>query len=352
MLCIGMVMVSMTHTNTKQPKNLPSKQERTLSLVLLAVLFVIGAGVWAIQFHFDPASWQAQSQLDGAASQPKQKGSQAPPVSNLPADLSALSPLETYDSETLSDKINGKAELYLSAGFKRLQSRRFALVSDPQLWMERYVYDMGRYRNAFAVFSAQRRPNIEPLTLTSQAYQSANGLFMVHGRYYVEIIGAQVSAALRSKMADLAQAFVASRAVSSQALDEPGLFPQQDRVAHSITLIAANAFGFDRLDWIYTAQYRWQQAEAIAFVARRASSAEAQELAGAYVAFLSDYGGRTITPPAEVKSAQIIDIMDNFEIMLSRGPYIYGVHEATDLQRAISLAARLQRNVQEAARGE
>ena len=63
-----------------------------------------------------------------------------------------------YDSISLSDKINGKAELYLAAGFARLETQRFALTDNPGQWMERYLYDMGQHANAFSVFSAQRRP--------------------------------------------------------------------------------------------------------------------------------------------------------------------------------------------------
>ena len=46
---------------------------------------------------------------------------------------------EIFEAQNLSDKINGKAELYLSAGFVRLISQRFKDERGSDLWIEAFL---------------------------------------------------------------------------------------------------------------------------------------------------------------------------------------------------------------------
>jgi hypothetical protein len=266
--------------------------------------------------------------------------------------LTVLGPAETYDAIRLSDKINGKAELYLAAGFRKLETRRFALESDPNHFLERYVYDMGHRRGAFAVYSAQRRQNAEPLALAADAYRSANGLFLTHGQFYVEIIAADLSAQLLSRMESLALRFVESHPIGAESPDERRFFPTENKVEHSTALIPANAFGIDRLDWIYTARYRKGSAEATAFISRRANESEAEDLAGAFAAYFVEYGGQMMALPDGQSALKAFTILDSVEIVFTLGPYLGGVHEAGDRDQALALADRLRRNLEEAGREE
>ncbi len=329
-------------------KNSPSLQEKRLSILLLGVLILIGAIVLWMQAHYDPASWRLQAQ-------PANESGMAQPAAVFPvmrddaiAGLKALSPAENYRPENLSDKINGKAELYLAAGFRRMQSQRFGLAGQPGKWMERFIYDMGQLRGAFAVFSAQRRSNIDPLALTPYAYQASNGLFFVHGRYYVEIIAAQVSRQLRVQMEALARSFVTSWQPDTQPLEELTRFPLNGLVPHSRTLIADSAFGLDRLDWIFTARYKDNQAEATAFVSQRTSAQNAVELADAFHRYWMDYGGEELVVPDSLPGARIVTILDSYEIVVVHGAYLIGVHEASSLAFGLDLAVRLKRMIEEA----
>ena len=265
-----------------------SATQRTLSLVILAVLVLIAALVLVRQASYDPSLWRAQAQDQGALGKGQPTGALPATPDDDVSGLKPLSPPENYQTDTLSNKINGKAELYLAAGFQHLQSRRFGLADQPDQWMERFIYDMGKTRGAFAVFSAQRRSNIQPFDVTPHAYQASNGLFFVHGRYYVEIIAAQLSENLKIKMQDLAQAFVAAWQATPQPLEELDYFPTPNLVPYSQALSASSAFGLDRLNWIYTARYQKDQAEAVAFITKRVSPQEAYDLAGAFSGYWLD----------------------------------------------------------------
>ncbi len=175
-------------------KTKTAPKQTLLSLIILGVLAIISGGVFLAQFNFNPAVQQMAPVLAAG-----DKSLTAPPASadksliSSPAGQSPLSPLETFDTATLSDKINGKAELYLSAGFIRLHSQRFKDQTAGDVWMEVFVYDMRSPQNAFSVFSVQRREDAQTLDVGQYAYQTENAIFFAHGPFYVEIVASDIS---------------------------------------------------------------------------------------------------------------------------------------------------------------
>jgi len=321
-------------------KRRPSVTERWVSRGILAVLVIIAGGILMAQARYEPGKWRAQSHEAATTADT--------PASDTTMEVAGLRPMgppETYDAATLSDKINGKAELYLAAGFERLACQRFALADDPAVWLERFVYTMQAAPGAFAVYSQQRRPQAQPLTLAADAYQAANGLFLVQGVHYLEIIGSEASDTLQARMIDLARAFIQAHPATQAAVDERALFPKEGLAADSIALTPANAFGFERLDRIYTADYAGDGHHAMAFISRRASAAEAAELADAYADYLLTYGGQKVQTPDGAPPVTIIAILDQYEIVLHRGDLLAGVHEADDLAYGLALAAKLYANL-------
>ena len=155
-----------------------SPRQKFLSMVILSILMVIGVGIFITQFRFNPGVLKKDVLL-----QASNKDKPSPQlVSNayfvpLPEGLQPLTESEIFDARNLSDKIDGKAELYLSSGFTRLVSQRFRDERQADLWVEAFVYDMGNNQNAFSVFSAQRREDAESLGLTQHAYRTSNALF-------------------------------------------------------------------------------------------------------------------------------------------------------------------------------
>jgi hypothetical protein len=328
-------------------KKRPSLQEKRLSVFLLGVLVLIGAVMLLLQTHYDPASWRLQAQPQNQSATASPEDGFAAMGDDAVAGLDTLSPAENYGVENLSDKINGKAELYLGAGFRHLQSQRFGLTGQSGKWMERFVYDMGRLRGAFAVFSAQRRSNADPLALTPYAYRASNGLFFVHGRHYVEIVASEATPELQGTMEALARSFVTARQPETRILEEPARFPLEGLVPNSRALIADSAFGLEALDWVFTARYENDRAEATAFVSRRSSAREAAERADAFHRYWIDYGGEELEAPDVLPHARIVTILDSYEIAMVHGAYLIGVHEASSRAFGLDLAARLKRMMEE-----
>ncbi len=336
--------------NQEVKTNTASKQT-LLSLIILGVLALIAGGVLTAQFNYNPAVQPLTSALPAAdKSLPAPSVSAEPSLIPIPAGQSPLTPVEIFDAATLSDKINGKAELYLSAGFKRLHSRRFKVDTAGDGWMEAFVYDMQTPQNAFSVFSAQRRQDAQTLDVGQYGYQTPNAIFFVHGPFYVEIIASDVTESTRQPMRTLAEAFLKTHAVETQTIDEKKLFPRAGLVADSIALVAADAFGYERFNQIFTAVYQVGQTQVMAYLSRRESPAEAQELAAAYTDFLKAFGGQTAQPGLTIKTARMIYILDTYEVVFSHGPYLAGVREAADKQPAQELAVQLFNRIEEATR--
>jgi len=320
-----------------------------LSLVILTILIVIGACMIVTHYRYNPAVLQRNAVLP-----PTDKDSPAAPLPSnesfipLPRGLTPLTATEIFEAHNLSDKINGKAELYLSADFTRLTSQRFKDKNGTNLWIEAYVYDMGNGQNAYAVFSAQRREDAEALDLTQYSYGTPNALFLVHGRYYVELIASEASKRATQPMKMLAAAFIRNtRTELTVTFNEMKLFPQQDLVADSITLISSDAFGFEGLDKVYTAEYVVDDSVFMAYLARRKTSDEAEKLAMAYRKFLVTYGGQIIETKLPIKDAQLVEILDNYEINFSQGPYLAGIREAATLEQAKKMSIRLYNRIKE-----
>ena len=326
------------------------RRQTVLSIIILSILVLIGTGILTTQTRLNPAILQ-KIELLPAANTNRQS---SPPASieafiPLPPGLGPLTAPEMFDSGNLSDKINGKAELYLSAGFNGLVSQRYRDEAASDLWIEAFVYDMASGRNAFAVFSAQRRENAESLDFTQYAYRSSNAVFLTHGQYYIELIASQASREVIQSMELLAVTFMRNTQTETITIAEGDLFPKQGLVTDSLALIAADAFGYEQMDQVYTAEYRLNEEPVMAYLSRRQAPRDAQELAASYGKFLLNFGGQKIAQQLPIKNAQMIEILDTYEIIFTYGPFLAGVREATTRDHAATLAIQLFNQIRQAA---
>jgi hypothetical protein len=263
--------------------------------------------------------------------------------------LDTLGTPEQFTPENLYDKIDGKAELYLAAGFVQMRCQRFALRAAPDQWFEWAIYDMGTLPRAFSVFSTQRRPEGKPLNLTPYAYRTQNALYFVSGSNYVEAVASDASESLVTAMLAMAGGFVAADATVNQPLPELGVFPTEGLVPNSQSLQITDAFGFDQLKNVFTAQYRLADATLMAFVASCSDPIAAVGLRDAYAAFLVSNGGK---PGANDSLGKRIEIMGGTEIIFSQGRFFAGIHSATALSPAEQIARQLRERLTAAAGAE
>ncbi|MBL6975639.1 MAG: hypothetical protein ISR64_07915 [Deltaproteobacteria bacterium] len=318
-------------------------------LGLLLVLAIIAAWVTSRQFDYDPSVFKPAARGPG----PQDQGT-PPPGEGLFAlgsgKVRAFGPGESFDAETLADKINGRADLYLTAGFKGLRFQRFSLENSRDDWMEVFDYHMSSPRQAFSVYARQRRRDVEPAGFKALSYRSGPAVFFVNGDHYVEVLSAVTSKEMIAAIDDVARRYVDTRPAEGLTLWELEALPRDLRVPGSESLQVSDAFGFGRLDQVFTARYDLEAEGVLAWVSFRENPEQAGELAGAWVAFLVENGGRRVPEPLGVPGARAVEILDTWDLVFHHGPVLAGVHEAASLQTARKLGRMLQESIIEAAR--
>jgi len=318
----------------------PGKLESYIGLLILLVLSVVAVGILMKQFYYDAGMFAVALTKDVSPAQTTDTAGSASDLQNyLPAGMTVLTPVETFGPDNLSEKIDGKAELYLSAGFLGLRCQRFAEAGKPDLWLEVFVYDMGSMRNAFSVFSTQRRADAQDDDFTQFAYRTTNAVFFLQGKYYVEVIAA--SDRMVEAMLAIGQNFVRENPYSTEAMNEVALFPEASLIPGSVALLAENVFGFSSLNNTFVAHYGLSENELTAFLSRRQTAQEAKDLAWAYHQFLVENGGVDVAMNVTIPDARLVKIFDTFELIFVQGNFLAGVHEAETKDLAEQLASDL-----------
>jgi hypothetical protein len=92
-----------------------------------------------------------------------------------------------YDRETLSDRINGEAELYFPYGFDRLAAARYASEKKPEAGIDVEIYRMGSLRDAFGMYANYRQKEGQGIDAGAEGNLAPPQLFFYQGRYFVHI---------------------------------------------------------------------------------------------------------------------------------------------------------------------
>jgi len=135
----------------------------------------------------------------------------APPAAGAPAALlpgKSCGPGWTlegktllYDKETLSDRIDGEAELYFPYGFQRMATGRYATGKTPAIGMDVEIYLMGSPLDAFGMYANYRQKEGRAQGFGAESNLADSQLFFYQGSYFVHL---QITGADSSDQATLA----------------------------------------------------------------------------------------------------------------------------------------------------
>lgn len=321
--------------------------ESAVSICLLVLLLLIGLIVFMKQFDVDMSRFGIGTSIEDLPLQQMEAEMQEPVLCVFTPDgFKKLLEIETYNTENLYEKINGKAPLYTESGFEKLFTQRFISNDDDNLWMELFVYDMAAIRNAFSIYSVQKRADAWMLTFAKPhpCYKTSNGLYFVHGKFYVELIGSTESSTLDKAMTTIAENFASRIAVGDEKISELALFPEEDCVPGSFKLYLADAFGFDGFTDIFTCRYKLGDETITTFLSKHPNPQYAKTSIESYYNFLIE-NDATDKPTANKTlkdiGAKVLDFYGTTEIIFATGPFVGGIHEAENQKAAEELATRL-----------
>lgn len=312
--------------------------EAATGVAILLVLSVVAAWILIAQSRYDRKLFEVIAPVptvSGSGTGSDDLGSFAPGA------VRTFGAFERFDGKTLADKINGRADLYLSSGFVELRTQRFSLKGAPDVWMEVFDYRMESFRNAFSVYSRQKRDDGIPADVGELSYTAGTALFLVAGNHYLEFIPAEASEELSRGMLDFGRRFHAEYRPLGARIEELTLLPSVGRVVGSEALQVSDAFGFARLDQVVTALYDLEEDGLLAFVTVRRDDNEARDLARAWAGFLLENGGKEDSVPDGIPGGRLIGILGSFELIFHHGPVLAGIHEARTLEAALKLGGML-----------
>lgn len=260
----------------------------------------------------------------------------------LPPGIAADAQSERYSPDTLFEVINGDADIYLKAGFVELETRRYHLKANAGPAIDVRAYQMDRHQSAFAVFSIRRGREAIAETLAPFAYRYQNGLFFVHGPYYVELLADGANTPPIEAMRRLAAVFIDTHEVVSEPIPELSLFPPQNLIPGSEVLHPAGVFGFEPLSGLFTARYRVDDTDVTAFLRPCHSPEAAARLGDDFIAFLIEYDGVVAHADHPLPNSRLIRVLDAFTLVFTHGKTVAGVQEAKTPEMAQKLARRLK----------
>lgn len=313
--------------------------ESCAGTAILVVIVCIGAAVLYRQSSFDIARFGiVVTPAQGEQPQPTAKDDlSGVSLAALATDkMPLMGKTEVYTEDTLYEKINGKAPLYVESGFEQLTCQRFVSAADTELAFEIYLFDMGGTKNAYSVYSRQKRADAVDVDILPFAYKTTNGVYAAYGRYYVELVGSAESEPLVAEAVAFAGRLSEMLAASAgeKAVEELEFFPKENLVSGSIKLYLTNAFGYDGLNDTFTARYNLDGAELTMFISRRSDTKQAQQVAANYSSFLVSNGAKEAPAADTLTGAKSLDFYGTIEIIASCGPFLCGVHEADNRQIA------------------
>jgi hypothetical protein len=339
------------HRNSGRARTL----ESAIGIIYLFHLVIVVAVLLVIQGRFDMGRFgldggYQRSSLDKSEASNSTSNIQHSTfnVQGSTDDIEQMRPAgkaEIYDNDNLYEKIDGRAPMYQDTGFVKLTTQRFTNNTNSELGFEQYLYDMGNSRNAFSVYSRQKRTDVvdmPDLDAKGFAYKTTNSVYVCHGQYYIEMVGFAESDELLNAMKGIAQKLVAQLPVDEKdKITEIGIFPQ-GIISGSVQLQIIDAYGFDGLNNTWSALYKVNDKAVTIFFSKRNNEGEAKNVAKSYNDFLISNGAKVID--ANVSS---LDFLGSTEIVFAKGSFVGGVHEADDREAALKAADTLSKRLNE-----
>jgi len=196
----------------------------------------------------------------------------------LPGHAAAEGSPAFYDSESLYQYNDGGADVYLLYDFQTLLHQEFKsgaaeLTAD--------IYDMGTPEDAFGMYSAERSPGYNYVTVGAEGYRGKGTLNFLQDRYYVKLAASGAGADM---LLDQFARALSTRIGGVRTLPAPlAKLPQEHRVKHSEQYIRKDPLGHAFLAPAYVVKYAsaGKESKLVVSVASdpAAAKARAQQLA-------------------------------------------------------------------------
>lgn len=196
---------------------------------------------------------------------------------------------QNYLPGNLFEYINGAAEIYLAYDFQELIVSQYKIAKgEATIAVE--IYDMIEGKNSFGIYSAERFPESQFISLGIQGYLEEGVLNFLVGRYYVKLLCFDCEEQSDDVLKLFSQEIV--KRVEDKG-DFPRLlkaFPDEGRSPNTEKFILRNFMGYGFLHDGYMVNYKLEGLEFDCFLIEGKSEADAQNMLEKYLAAKSKEG--------------------------------------------------------------
>lgn len=185
--------------------------------------------------------------------------------------------VQGYYSENLYEYIDGAAEIYISYDFKELMVARYE-KEDTKANVSLEIYDMGNKKNSFGIYSAERFPDSNFISLGTQGYYEEGNLNFLSGRYYIKIFCFDCKGESENFLKLFSNEI--EKKISLKGTFPPLInnFPEQGLIPNTEKFILRNFMGYVFFHDGYLADYKKDNTEFECFIIEAGGEEEAGKM--------------------------------------------------------------------------
>ena len=222
-----------------------------------------------------------------------------------------------YTSETLYQYIDGAADIFQLYDVQAVLHRELK-AGDLELTAD--IFDLGNLENSFGMYSSERSPSYDFVTIGAEGYRNEGILNFFQDRYYVKLaaFGAGADPALEQFATALAARIGLNKAFPTQL----SMLPAPHRKARSEQYIKKDPLGHSFLSPIYQAVYTLDQGERTLAISVAATPAEAESRMKALAAHFRGSGQWTPAPQFGDGASQGTNSFEGSLVAATNGRYL------------------------------
>ncbi len=153
-----------------------------------------------------------------------------------------------YDRETLSDRIDGEAELYFLYGFDRMAAARYVSEKSPGTGVDVEIYRMGSLLDAFGIYANYRQNGGCALTVGTESNLSGSQLFLYKGSHFVHIQVTGANNAVPDALTECGRAVASRMPGNNDRPPELSVFDRPEVVKGTERYLPESLLGYDFLN--------------------------------------------------------------------------------------------------------
>jgi len=226
---------------------------------------------------------------------------------------------DSYSSDRLYEKINGRAVLFQEYGLVRLD---FATVSANTSTFDVYVYRMGDADGALGVYLAEASQDSTPVDLGVPADRSGGLVRAVAGRTYLVVMPLEQDGDATGAVKLAAAILPGAEPRKAHVPGVIDLLPKAGRVKGTLSYNKESAFGLKSLHDMFSCAYAVDGVE-FEYLLRRAADGRARAVLAAVRDELQAFGGSVMSFASDGLSGTLFD---RRIVLVSRNGMILGIY--------------------------